>query len=83
MEDLRESITSISDFSNSLYGSTLIQKDNSLQVVKAIETVNSGAKEFVNESEKLSHSSGVLNEMANTLMEKLKFFKIQQSDENN
>lgn len=69
-------ISAISNFSQSLCDSTGEQKKNAETIISSIQKVNSGAKMFVNESQRLSESSQKLKEMAVSLIGVLKNFTI-------
>ncbi|MCU0846880.1 MAG: methyl-accepting chemotaxis protein [Spirochaetes bacterium] len=73
---IRTDISSISEFSKNLSESMISQIEKALMVTETIERVNSGAQDFVEKSNKLSDSSVSLKEMALSLNESLKKFKL-------
>ena len=73
---IKDSISSISQFSNHLFESTKTQMENSQTVVENIDKVNTGAREFVEQAEKLARFSTELKEMSESLIRKLEEFKI-------
>jgi len=76
IELIKQDVTAISGFYNNLNQSTGTQNKNTLLVSDTIEEVNSGAQDFVERAKTLSNSSVELKEMATTLTETLRMFKI-------
>ncbi len=73
---LKNDIRNISDFSRNLSGSTNEQIQNAFHVSDIITTVNTGVQEFAEKSGKLSELSAQLQQMAVSLNETLKKFKL-------
>ncbi len=73
---LRDDISAISTFSKNLSESTNLQITNALEASDTIVMVNTGVQDFAEKSEKLSVSSTQLREMAVSLNESLKAFKV-------
>jgi methyl-accepting chemotaxis protein len=74
---IKQTITSVSDFSRALSESTNREKETTVTLFQNIDRVNRDAAEFVNQSEVLTGSSEKLREMAHSLLEKLRQFKLQ------
>jgi len=72
----QDTLSSINDFSNTLSKSTEIQKEKSESVFNIIDEVNSGANYFVSHSEQLTESSKKLEEMAQSLIQKLEKYSL-------
>lgn len=73
---LRDDISAISTFSKNLSASTKLQISNALEASDTIVKVNAGVQDFAEKSEQLSVSSAQLREMAVSLNESLKAFKV-------
>jgi len=69
-------IGAITEFAQNLSGSTRQQINNAMTTAETIVQVNSGVQDFVDKSEKLSISSAELREMAASLNESLRIFKV-------
>lgn len=76
IELIKNDVTAISGFYNTLNQSTGTQNKNTLIVSETIGEVNSGAQHFVENAKTLSNSSEDLKSMATTLTETLRMFKI-------
>jgi methyl-accepting chemotaxis protein len=76
IQNIKKDISAISVFYNELNQSTGVQNKNALIVSETIDQVNTGARDFVERSETLANSSQELKEMAVSLTETLKIFKI-------
>jgi methyl-accepting chemotaxis protein len=76
IQNIKKDITTVSAFYGDLNQSTGAQNKNALTVSETIEQVNAGARDFVGRSETLADSSLELKNMAASLTETLKMFKI-------
>jgi methyl-accepting chemotaxis protein len=76
IDNIKNHVASVSEFSHDLSRSTGEQDENTATVSDTIRTVNEGAREFVEQSEKLSELSEELRKMALSLIEKQKQFKL-------
>jgi methyl-accepting chemotaxis protein len=76
IQNIKKDITAVSAFYGDLNQSTGAQNKNALTVSETIEQVNAGARDFVGRSETLADSSLELKNMAASLTETLKMFKI-------
>ncbi len=73
---IRETIAAISSFAKELSRSTGIQRENARGIAETIREVNAGARTLMELSGGLSLSSSEMRDMALTLEEKLRQYKI-------
>ncbi|MBP7583786.1 MAG: methyl-accepting chemotaxis protein [Spirochaetes bacterium] len=77
INSIKGAISSVKEFAQALSESTEVEKEHTESLFKDITIVNTGAGEFVTQSGVLAGSSEKLKEMAHSLLEKLRQFKLE------
>jgi methyl-accepting chemotaxis protein len=74
---IKKTLSEVSDFSQTLSESTDRERKTTHEVFQSVERVNHDVMEFVDQSDQLAGSSETLKARSQSLLEKLRQFKLQ------